>query len=132
MDVIAKSMKHEAGSLPQLVENLVKNWEIEASYKTKVSDWRTVNKDLYTFSMNGGIPSSADDMVKVGTYNALIAPNEYYSPEHVDFSYSHSIFKRMMPTFAWEVLEVYTGPPKVAFRWRHWGVMAQDYEGINE
>jgi hypothetical protein len=37
----------------------------------------------------------------------------------------------MMPTFAWEVLEVYSGPPTVAFRWRHWGVMKNDYVGIN-
>ena len=29
---IAKSMKHEASLLPQWVENLVKNWEIEAFY----------------------------------------------------------------------------------------------------
>lgn len=114
------------------MENLVKNWEIEASYKTKVSDWRTVNHERYTFSMNGGTPSSAEHMVKVGTYNAVIAPNEYYSPEKLDFNVSHKIFKRMIPTFAWEVLEVYTGPPKVAFRWRHWGEMAKDYDGFNE
>jgi hypothetical protein len=37
----------------------------------------------------------------------------------------------MMPTFAWEVLEVYSGPPTVSFRWRHWGVMKNDYVGIN-
>jgi hypothetical protein len=55
-------------------------------------------------------------MLKVGTYNAIIAPNQYYSPENSDFSSSHKTFKRMMPTFAWEVLEVYSGPPVVAFR----------------
>lgn len=38
----------------------------------------------------------------------------------------------MMPTFAWEVLEVYSGPPRVAFRWRHWGSMKNDYVGFNE
>jgi hypothetical protein len=37
----------------------------------------------------------------------------------------------MMPTFAWEVLEVYSGPPTVSFRWRHWGVMKNDYVGFN-
>jgi hypothetical protein len=36
-----------------------------------------------------------------------------------------------MPTFAWEVLEVYSGPPTVSFRWRHWGVMKNDYVGFN-
>ena len=35
-------------------------------------------------------------------------------------------------TFAWEVLEVYSGPPTVAFKWRHWGKMMADYVGFNE
>lgn len=70
-------------------------------------------------------------MLKVGTYNAIIAPNEYYSPDYSDFASSHKTFKRIMPTFAWEVLEVYSGPPTVSFRWRHWGVMKNDYVGIN-
>ena len=71
-------------------------------------------------------------MLKVGTYNAIIKPNEYYSPEHSDFASSHKTFKRMMPTFAWEVVEVYSGPPIVAFKWRHWGEMKNDYVGFNE
>lgn len=69
---------------------------------------------------------------EVGTYNAIIGPNEYYSPANSDFNSSHKTFKRMMPTFAWEVLEVYSGPPRVAFRWRHWGTMKNDYVGFNE
>lgn len=55
-------------------------------------------------------------MLKVGTYNAIIAANEFYSPENSDFASSHKTFKRMMPSFAWEVLEVYSGPPVVAFK----------------
>lgn len=125
-------MNHQAGSLPQLVENLVKNWEIEASFKTKLEDWRTVNPSKYTFSMNGGAPQKGEHMLEVGSYNSIIAPNEYYSPEYSDFSSSHKTFKRMMPFFAWEVLEVYGGPPKVAFRWRHWGQMKNDYVGFNK
>jgi hypothetical protein len=77
-------------------------------------------------------------MLEVGTYNAIICPNEYYSPKGKDgkggmgFGESHKVFKRMMPTFAWEVVEVYSGPPHVSFRWRHWGVMERDYVGVNE
>ncbi|KAH8198880.1 hypothetical protein TruAng_006933 [Truncatella angustata] len=122
-----KKRHHPSGSLPDLVQNLVKNWEIEASFKTSVSDWRTVDPNTYTFAINGGLPQSAEHMLKVGTYNAIIAPNEYYSPQHSDFGSSHKTFKRMMPTFAWEVLEVYSEPPIVAFRWRHWGTMKEDY-----
>jgi hypothetical protein len=72
-------------------------------------------------------------MLKVGTYNAIItASNQWYSPKHSDLASSHKTFKRMMPTFAWEVLEVYSGPPVVAFRWRHWGVMESDYTALDE
>lgn len=125
-------MTHEAGSLPALVENLVKNWEIEASYKTSLSDWRTIDCKNYSFAVNGGPAQAGEHMLNVGTYNAIVVPNEYYSPEYSDFTSSHKTFKRMMPTFAWEVLEVYSGPPQVSFRWRHWGYMKNDYEGVNK
>ncbi|KAF9698374.1 hypothetical protein EKO04_003615 [Ascochyta lentis] len=126
-----KQKSHEAGSLPELVQNLVKNWEVEASFKPVISDWRTIDHESYSFAINGSEPEGAEAMLKVGTYNAIIAPNEYYSPDYSDFASSHKTFKRMMPTFAWEVLEVYSGPPTVSFRWRHWGVMKNDYVGIN-
>lgn len=127
----AKKMNHEAGSLPSLVENLVKNWEIEASFKTDFKDWRTVDTSSYTFSLNGGPKNDGNHMLSVGTYNALIASNKYYDPEKSSFDSSHKSFKRMMPTFAWEVLEVYSGPPTVTFKWRHWGQMVNDYVGYN-
>lgn len=71
-------------------------------------------------------------MLRVGTYNALIPANEYYDPDQNDFKQSHKTFKRMMPTFAWEVLEVYSGPPTVTFKWRHWGHFKNDYVGVNK
>lgn len=70
-------------------------------------------------------------MLDVGTYNAIIVENEFYSPKEEGFEGSHVTFKKMMPTFAWEVVEVYSGPPLVAFRWRHWGAMKGDYVGVN-
>jgi hypothetical protein len=115
-----------------MVENLVKNWEVEASFKTRLQDLRTIDYENYTFSMNGERPQTAEHMLKVGTYNAIIQSNEYYCPKYSDFASSHKTFKRMMPTFAWEVIEVYSGPPQVSFKWRHWGVMKHDYVGFNE
>lgn len=82
--------------------------------------------------MNGGKPEKADHMLKLGTYNAILTSSEYYCPQHSDFSVSHKTFKRMMPVFAWEVVAVYGEPPNLAFRWRHWGVMKDDYVGINK
>jgi hypothetical protein len=97
-----------------------------------LDDWRTIDRSTYTFSVNGGPPQTGEHMLQVGTYNAIIEPNEYYCPVRSSFDASHKTFKRMMPTFAWEVLEVYAGPPKVAFRWRHWGTMKEDYTGVNK
>lgn len=67
-----------------------------------------------------------------GTYSAIIAPNKYYAPQHSNFEDSHVTFRNMMPNFAWEVLEVYSGPPIVAFKWRHWVWMKGDYVGKDE
>lgn len=60
-----KRGKHEAKSLETMVENLVKNWEVEASHKLDVSEWRTVDPNQYTFSVNGGAPQDAQHMLKV-------------------------------------------------------------------
>ncbi|BAY89697.1 pathogenesis related protein [Microchaete diplosiphon NIES-3275] len=38
------------------------------------------------------------------------------------FESSAQIFHSTFPQgFPWEVLEVYSGPPTVTFKWRHWG-----------
>lgn len=96
------------------------------------NEWRTIDRANYSFAVNGLPPVTAERFLELGTYNAVISPNVYYSPEHSDFASSHKTFKNMMPTFAWEVVEVYSGPPRVAFKWRHWGIMKDDYVGFNE
>ena len=71
---VSAERTHEwpTGSLEDLVSNLVKNWEKEASYKTRLEDWRTINTKTYKFSCNGGRKYTADEMMEIGTYNALI------------------------------------------------------------
>lgn len=56
---------HKTDSLETMVENLVKNWEVEASHKLDVSEWRTVDPENYTFAINGGPPQDAKHMLKV-------------------------------------------------------------------
>ncbi|CAG8584757.1 6375_t:CDS:2 [Cetraspora pellucida] len=120
-----RSKVHAAGSLEDLVTNLVKNWEKEASHKTKAEQWRTIDHKVYKFSTNGGPWSTAEDMLKIGTYNALIGESEFYSASRLGFEESHQVFRNSLTSgFAWEVLEVYSGPPRVTFKWRHWGKMS--------
>ncbi|RPA77053.1 hypothetical protein BJ508DRAFT_187873, partial [Ascobolus immersus RN42] len=117
-------------SLEFLVQNLVKNWEKEASYKVDPKEWRTISQDSYSFHLNGGPGMSADDMLHLGTYNALIGEKGVkgvYETSAMDFNTSHKLFKGAMKTFNWEVLEVLGAPPKVSIKWRHWGVMSGNY-----
>lgn len=93
-------MSHTTGSLQELVKNVVRNWEIEASHKSNPEEWRTMNPKKYKFRLNGGPPQDAETIAKIGTYNSLVESNKYYSAEYMDFSTSHKTFKRMMPTFA--------------------------------
>ena len=52
------------------------------------------------------------------------------------FDSSHDLFRNAFKDdFPWEVLQVFTGPPKVTFSWRHWGVFNGVYReriGDNE
>ncbi|KAI9006260.1 hypothetical protein CLU79DRAFT_712802 [Phycomyces nitens] len=121
-----KTKEHPEGSLESLVSNLVKNWEKEVSYKLRADQIRTIDHSKYRFSVNGGEWHNVEEMLQIGTYNALIGDTELYKASESDFSDSHKLFKRALRTFSWEVLEVYSGPPNVAFKWRHWGLMTGD------
>lgn len=102
-------------------------FSIEASHKVDPRQWLTIDPDNYRFSCNGQQKYSAWETVKVGTYNALIGQTNYYDANAIPFEESHLAFKRAFGEgFAWEVLEVYSGPPTVTFKWRHFGRMT-DY-----
>ena len=67
-------------------------------------------------------------MAKLGTYNVLIGETLYYHAQKMSFEESHETFKRAFGEgFAWEVLEVYSPPPNVSFKWRHFGRMTDSF-----
>lgn len=128
-----KTVDHEKGGFAELVQNLVKNWEIEASHKTLLSDWRTIDPAKFTFSMNGGPARSAEETLQIGTYNAILdGGTEWYDARWMDFKSSHDAFSRAMKNFAWEVLSVAQDLPRVFVQWRHWGYMTGAYRGVNK
>jgi hypothetical protein len=55
-------------------------------------------------------------------------PAELYDAENTTWEESHDKFHTAFAAFPWEVLEVYSPPPKVAFSWRHWGHFAGTYD----
>ncbi len=75
------------GSLEELVENLVKTWEMEASHKSDFLQWKTVDHEKYCLQMNGGRLVEANEATTMGNYNALMLDSkEYQKCKNLHFS----------------------------------------------
>lgn len=123
------------GSLEETVQNAIKSWEMELSHKTRIKDFRTINPEKFKLFVNGRDGLSAEETLKVGSYNALLKssmPDEfkYYKADEETFESSHNAFRSAFPRgFAWEVINVYTGPPVVTYKFRHWGFFEGPFKG---
>ncbi|PAA66692.1 hypothetical protein BOX15_Mlig025832g1, partial [Macrostomum lignano] len=121
---------HKPGSLEQIVENLVKTWEMERSHKADCRQHQSVDQERFAISANGGKVFNNSEANKVGNYNVLLnaCPADLWDSENSTWEDSHHKFREAFAAFPWEVLQVYSGPPKVAFTWRHWGTFTGTYE----
>jgi hypothetical protein len=98
------------------------------SHKVDAQQWDTVDLDNYYFSCNGEQKYTGLEMLKKGTYNALLGNSMYYDSASITFEDSHDQFRKTLGDgFAWEVLEVFSGPPNVTFTWRHFGTMTHPF-----
>ena len=76
-----------------------------------------------------------EETLKIGSYNALLKnslPKEfqYYKADEESFESSHEVFRSAFPRgFAWEVIDVYSGPPVITFKFRHWGIFEGPFKG---
>ncbi|MBH8552790.1 SnoaL-like polyketide cyclase [Nostocaceae cyanobacterium CENA357] len=127
---------HLEGTLEVIVQNLVRTFEMEVSFKTNPQQWLSIVNDKFRVSTNGGLEYTAADLSAQGTYNLFMADSEHYKASQESFETSAQIFHTTFPQgFPWEVLEVFSGPPNVTFKWRHWGHFNgayQDYAPTGE
>lgn len=132
-----KSQNHAKDSLEKLVEDLVKTWEMEMSHKKELKQFNTVEMD-FSLNANGGEASKGEEAMETGNYVSLMKDTrkELFDYEQHDFDSSHKLFRGTFKNgFPWEVVTVFSGPPKVVFSWRHWGTFDGEYknrEGDNE
>nr|CAD1834081.1 unnamed protein product [Ananas comosus var. bracteatus] len=114
------------GSLEETVQNAIKTWEMELSHKTRLQDFKSINPNSFRLSVNGAKPLTGEETLAVGSYNALLRsalPEELrcYKADAETFESSHELFRTAFPRgFAWEVTQVYAGPPTVVCKFRHW------------
>ena len=113
---------HLEGTLEAIVQNLVRTFEMEVSYKSNPQQWLSVVGEKFRVSTNGGKEYTAADLSAQGSYNLFMADSQHYKASEESFESSAKIFHSTFPQgFPWEVLQVYSGPPNVTFKWRHWG-----------
>ncbi|KAJ4951531.1 hypothetical protein NE237_028363 [Protea cynaroides] len=130
-----RSKEWPKGSLEETVQNLVKTFEMELFHKACPEDFKTINTQKFTLTVNGGKPLSMEELQKVGGYNAFLQSSladrlRAYDPSTETSKSSHHKFASAFPRgFALEILEVYSGPPKIAFKFRHWGYMEGPFKG---
>ena len=118
------------GSLELAVEDLVRVFEMEVSHKRDPAQWLTIVQDKFRTRTNGGPWATPQDIAEKGSYNLFIGETPYYSAKEETFESSSDIFHTAFPGgFFWEVLEVYSPPPVVSFKWRHWGHFTGEYKG---
>lgn len=126
-----RSTRHAPDSLEAIVESIVQVFEMEVSHKKDPKTWVSMVTERFRTNVNGGPWASAQDIVDRGSYNILIGDSIFYSPGGESFESSHHIFHTAFPEgFYWEVLEVLSPPPVVAFKWRHWGSYTGEYKGF--
>ncbi|GMN54361.1 hypothetical protein TIFTF001_023487 [Ficus carica] len=123
------------GSLEEVVQNAIKTWEMELSHKTRLQDFKTINPEKFKLFVNGREGLSAEETLRIGSYNALLKSSlpeefQFYKAEEESFESSHDVFRSALPRgFAWEVVHVYSGPPLIAYKFRHWGFFEGPYKG---
>ncbi|GMI77085.1 hypothetical protein like AT1G78780 [Hibiscus trionum] len=124
------------GSLEEKVQNLVKTWEMEMFHKVSSHDYKSVKVDTYTTSVNGRKALTIEEKRQVGGgYNNFMQtslPEELrgYNPAEETADTSHVAFATAFPRgFALEVIQVYSGPPLIVYKFRHWGYMEGPFKG---
>ncbi|KAG8389803.1 hypothetical protein BUALT_Bualt01G0016500 [Buddleja alternifolia] len=125
-----------AGSLEERVQNLVKTWEMELVHKASPEDYKTLDAEKFILGVNGKRYYTLEEAKKVGGgYNVFLqtslpAPLRLYNPDEETFDSSQKAFTTTFPRgFAIEILQVYSGPPLIAFKFRHWGYMEGPFKG---
>jgi len=117
-----RSKKHAEGSLEAVVQNLVKNWEVESHHIADIKQWKTMDVQNFRAILNGGCPADAQALADVGSYNYLLGETNAYSAAMHTYDDTMQVWGGVFADgYAWEVLQVYSGPPTVSFQWRHFG-----------
>ncbi|XP_072999223.1 pathogen-related protein-like [Typha latifolia] len=131
-----RTQEWPVGSLEEKVQRLVKTWEMELFHKIRPQDYKTTNPDKFLFINNGRKPLTLKQIGEMGGgYNAFLQTSlppklRIFDPAQESTESSQSAFTTAFPRgFVLEVLQVYSGPPAITYKFRHWGYMEGPFKG---
>jgi len=123
-------------SLEEKVQNLLKTWEMELLHRSRFEEWKSCNPEKLTISVNGRKALTMEGVAEIGgSYNNFLQTSlpqklRGYDPIEYTNDASHLAFTTTFPRgFALEILQVYTGPPVIVLKFRHWGFMEGPFQG---
>uniref|UniRef100_A0A3Q7G616 Pathogen-related protein n=1 Tax=Solanum lycopersicum TaxID=4081 RepID=A0A3Q7G616_SOLLC len=154
-DVVDKLFEQERtnvwaeGSVEEKVQRLLKTWEMEIVHKADPNELKTMDPNKFTISVNGTFFSqflllfpkgrkrltSAESAKLGGSYNIFLQTSlpenvRIYNPDDETFESSQNLFRSIfLRGFAIEILHVYSGPPGIVYKFRHWGYMDAPFKG---
>ncbi|KAK7410671.1 hypothetical protein VNO78_01648 [Psophocarpus tetragonolobus] len=125
------------GSVEEQVQTIVKTWEMEMFHKVDRQDYRSLDIEKYSFSVNGRKGMSLEEKTKLGgggyipfLETSLPKKMRAYDPYVETADTAHVAFTTAFPRgFALEILDVYSGPPLIVYKFRHWGYMEGPFKG---
>ncbi|KAH6824073.1 hypothetical protein C2S53_004039 [Perilla frutescens var. hirtella] len=125
-----------AGSVEEYVQNLIKTWEMELVHKADPNDYKTLDPKKFTLGLNGKKYYTLEEIGMIGgSYNVFLQtslppPLRFFDPDKETYDSSQTAFKRVFPRgFAIEIVQVYSGPPLISYKFRHWGYMEGPFQG---
>merc|ERR1712129_386781 len=111
-----------------VVSMMINNWEVESSHLYDIKDWKTMDISVFQASLNEDKAIDAQRMADIGRYNMLLGDADGYKASANTLETAEDIFSAAFPEgFAWEILEVLSGPPDISFKWRHFGKFTGKY-----
>ncbi|XP_027093368.1 pathogen-related protein [Coffea arabica] len=124
------------GSLEEKVQRLVKTWEMEIVHKVNPDEYKTLDAKKFTLGINGRKALTLEEAGKLGgSYNVFLQtglPENFrvYNPANETAESSQKVFTTTFARgFAVEILQVYSGPPLIVYKFRHWGFMEGPFKG---
>jgi hypothetical protein len=117
-----RALVQDPQSLSGVIQNLFLNFLVESHHVEDVFKWKTTTEN-FQVAVCGGCPVNGHLLAQVGLWN-IIWGNGVGNRLQTAAELNENLRSAFPDGLAFEVLEAYSGPPSVSFKFRFFGVHA--------